>query len=211
MVHAVHVSFHLISFPLVYHEQPKSSICCSRVTEVIKLSIYFVCPLKGPSANSNSKCIQPSETGFFSFLKCKYFDVQMCKKVSCSLYHDPPFSHCSTLLFFRFRFAPVSRPILHPHTYWNLIWYHWLIAQVWPPPAVLWLAFFYETTVGLPALKGQTARQQRSEWMAHFLAVAWWRGYSSSSLSSRPAAARRTDGDHLKDCVQPRPGHHMGH
>lgn len=142
MVHAVHVSFHLISFPLVYHEQPKSSICCSRVTEVIKLSIYFVCPLKGPSANSNSKCIQPSETGLFSFLKCKYFDVQVCKKVSCSLYHDPPFSHCSTLLFFRFRFAHVSRPILHPHTYWNLIWYHWLIAQVWPPPGCFMTGVF---------------------------------------------------------------------
>lgn len=51
---------------------------------------------------------------------------------------------------------------------------------------------FYETTAGPPAPRGQTARQQRSEWMAHFLAVAWCGGYGSSGLFLRGCRWRDT-------------------
>ncbi len=76
-------------------------------------------------------------------------------------------------------------------------------SKVTYPLSCFMTGIFYETTVGLPAHRGQTTRQQRSEWMAHFLAVAWWRGYSSSSLSSRLSVTRHTDRAYLKECVKP--------
>lgn len=86
------------------------------------------------------------------------------------------------------------------------------------PLSCFMTGIFYETTVGLQALRGQTARQQRSEWMAHFLAVAWGRGCSSSSLSSRLSVTRHTDRANLKVCVKPLSSssasctaHHIGH
>lgn len=91
-------------------------------------------------------------------------------------------------------------------------------SRVTYPLGCFMTGIFYETTVGLPALRGQTARQQRSEWMAHFLAVAWWRGYSCSRLSSRLSVTRHTDRVNLEECDKPLSAssalcteHHMGH
>lgn len=82
-------------------------------------------------------------------------------------------------------------------TPWHLLKSHLVSpansSRVTCPPSCFMTGIFYESTVGLPAPKGQTARQQRSEWMAHFLAMVWWRGYSSSSLSSRLSVTRHTD------------------
>lgn len=141
----------------------------------------------------------------------------------CCFHHAQQiaFFHHTELSFLRHKLIFLPRPDLHPDTYcWNLIWYHQVIAHEWlsPPPSSFMTGIFYETTVGLQALKGQTARQQRSIWMADFLAVAWWRGYSSSSLSSRLSVTRHTDSANLKECVKPLPArpasctaHHMGH
>lgn len=91
-------------------------------------------------------------------------------------------------------------------------------SRVTYPLGCFMTGIFYETTVGLSAPRGQTARQQRSEWMAHFLAVARWRGYSSSSLSSRLSLTRHPDGENLNECVKPLSAssasctqHHMAH
>lgn len=53
-----------------------------------------------------------------------------------------------------------------------------------------------------PALRGQTAQQQWSELMVHFLAMVWWRGYSSSSISSRLLVTKCLDRASIKKCVK---------
>lgn len=123
--------------------------------------------------------------------------------------------------YLRHTLISLPRPDLHPYTYWGLTvspgnssW----VTRPLPPTGSFMTDIFYETTAGLQTLKGQTARQQRSIWMAHFLAVAWWRGYCSSSLSPRLSVTRHTDSANLKECVKPLPArpasctvHHMGH
>lgn len=96
-----------------------------------KAQYLFSVPIKGAVSQQRQQVHSALWDRLLPFLNA-IFIWHQCKK-SVAVYHDVPFSHCSTWLFFRRSLAPVPRPVLHSHTYWNLIWYHWLIAQVWPP------------------------------------------------------------------------------
>lgn len=96
-----------------------------------KAQYLFCAPIKRAVSQQQQQVHSALWDRLFSFLNANLiWHTDRCKK-SVAVYLV--MVCCSTLLFFRFRLVPVPRPVLHSHTYWNLIWYHWLIAQVWPP------------------------------------------------------------------------------